>query len=154
LCTAPTPADEPAPLEDGGIALLWRLPTSDDLLAVLDTADAADRLLERCVREARRGDVVLTAAELPEPLVERLQQEMARLDPGVDLRIALACPDCGHRFERRFDIAAHLWTALDDWAERTLDEVHCLAGAYGWGEAEILALSAARRQQYIDRVLG
>jgi len=152
LRTEPASEGEPAPLEEGGIALHWRLPTSEDLIAVLDAADAADRLLERCVHDARCAGQPLAADDLPEPLVERLQQEMARRDPGADLRIALACPACGHAFERRFDIGAYLWGALDDWAERTLDEVHLLASAYGWSEAEILALPAARRRRYIERI--
>ncbi|MDE2371000.1 MAG: hypothetical protein KGN16_18670 [Burkholderiales bacterium] len=156
LATPPAPADDPPPLVEDGIAVEWRLPTSDDLLAVLeaddDAADAAERLLARCVRAARRGDAALAPQELPEPLIERLQQAMAERDPGADLRIALACPACGQAFERRFDIGSHLFGALDDWTERLLDEVHALASAYGWSEAEILALPAARRRHYLARI--
>lgn len=155
LATPAAPPDDPPPLHGDGIAVDWRLPTSDDLLAVLeadDGDDVASRLLERCVRAARRGDATLAADELPEALIQRLQQAMAERDPGADLRIALACPACGHAFTRRFDIGSHLFSALDDWAERTLDEVHALASAYGWSEAEILALPAVRRRHYISRV--
>jgi len=154
LATPAAPPDDPPLLEGDGIALDWRLPTSDDLLAVLDADDAAERLLARCVRAARRGDVALAAEDLPDALIDRLQQAMAERDPGADLRIALACPACGHAFERRFDIGRYLFSALDDWAERTLDEVHLLAGAYGWSESEILALPARRRRHYIARVQG
>ncbi|MDE2158599.1 MAG: hypothetical protein KGJ30_06735, partial [Burkholderiales bacterium] len=133
LATPPAPADDPPPLVADGIAVEWRLPTSDDLLAVLEADDVADvadvaddgtaddaagRLLARCVRAARHGDVLLAPQELPEPLIERLQQAMAERDPGADLRIALACPASGQAFERRFDIGSHLFGALDDWAER------------------------------------
>ena len=34
----------------------------------------------------------------------------------------------------------------------TLAEVHALAAAYGWTEAEVLALSAARRRAYLELV--
>ena len=37
-------------------------------------------------------------------------------------------------------------------AVQLLDEVHQLATAYGWTEAEILALSDTRRAAYLDRV--
>ncbi|MBC7992234.1 MAG: phage baseplate protein, partial [Rhizobacter sp.] len=37
-------------------------------------------------------------------------------------------------------------------AERVVDDVHTLAGAYGWNETEILAMSAARRALYKQRV--
>jgi hypothetical protein len=39
-------------------------------------------------------------------------------------------------------------------ARRFLDEVHVLARAYGWAEAEILRLSEARRSAYLQRVLA
>ncbi|HEX2516118.1 MAG TPA: phage baseplate protein, partial [Chloroflexota bacterium] len=37
-------------------------------------------------------------------------------------------------------------------ARRLLREVHTLARAYGWREAEILALPGRRRQTYLDLV--
>ena len=142
-----------------GYELEYRLPGSDDLVAVLDAAqggrDAAlARLLERCVLQAQRDGEAAALDELPPPLIERLQQEMARLDPAADSSVALECPACGHAFERRFDIGAYLWDELDDWAQRTLAEVHVLAGAYGWSEPQVLALSASRRRHYIALVQG
>jgi hypothetical protein len=139
-----------------GFELEWRLPSSDDLIHVQESAATADEaawaLLERCVTDARHGESLVAPRELPERVIERLQHDMERLDPGADTRVALECPACGHRFERRFDIGAYLWSALDDWAHRTLAEVHALATAYGWSEGEVLALSAARRRYYIALV--
>jgi hypothetical protein len=37
-------------------------------------------------------------------------------------------------------------------AKRLLAEVHLIASAYGWSEAEILGLSRARRDFYLDMV--
>jgi hypothetical protein len=37
-------------------------------------------------------------------------------------------------------------------AKAYLNEVHMLAWAYGWREADILAMSSARRQFYLERV--
>ena len=37
-------------------------------------------------------------------------------------------------------------------AKRLLREVHFLARAYGWREADILAMSARRRQAYLEMV--
>lgn len=159
----PEPPDAGAgvpPLQCEGYELAYRLPGSDDLIALIDTGDARDpdaamaRLLDRCVLQARHAGQPVAAIELPPPVIERLQQEMAVHDPGADLRVALACPACGHGFDRRFDIGATLWDALDDWAERTLAEVHTLASAYGWSEPQVLALGAARRQRYIAMVQG
>ena len=102
----------------------------------------------------RRDGGPATVAQLPHSVVDRLEQEMARRDPGADARVALECAACGHAFERRFDIGAYLWDELDDWAQRTLAEVHVLAGAYGWSEPQVLALSASRRRHYISLVQG
>lgn len=157
----PEPAALPAPgaptlsLQAEGHALSYRLPTADDLLAAADaaSADAAVAcLVERCVLQASRAGQTVPPAELPPAVVDRLQQDMAARDPGADLRVALACPACGHGFERRFDIATQLWGELDDWAERTLAEVHTLARAYGWTEPQVLSLSATRRRRYIAMV--
>jgi hypothetical protein len=46
-----------------------------------------------------------------------------------------------------------LLDSLSHWAERCLDQVHTLARAYGWSEAQILALSPVRRACYLGRVL-
>ena len=37
-------------------------------------------------------------------------------------------------------------------AKRLLMDVHLLARAYGWSEAEVLALSPARRRFYLEMV--
>jgi hypothetical protein len=144
-------------LSCGGFELSYRLPCSDDLLAVADAQYddpqlAAQALLDRCVLGARREGSPAATQQLPPAVIDRLQQEMALRDPGADATVALACPACGHAFERRFDTGAYLWDELDDWAQRTLAEVHQLARAYGWSEPQILALSAARRAHYIALV--
>ena len=66
--------------------------------------------------------------------------------------LALACPACGHRWQSVFDIAAFLWREIDAWAQRTLRDVHALARGYGWHESDILALTATRRQIYLEMI--
>jgi hypothetical protein len=51
-----------------------------------------------------------------------------------------------------FDIGAFLWEEIAAQARRLLREVHTLARAYGWREADILVMSAARRQAYLEMV--
>ena len=67
------------------------------------------------------------------------------LNPG-----ALYCPECGHRWHATFDIVSFFWSEIDAWAYRTLHQVHRLASAYGWREADILAMSPWRRQFYLS----
>jgi hypothetical protein len=152
----PGEGDDLPPLQHQGYELDYRLPGSDDLIAVQqaagDAGAAVRQLIERCVLHARQAGRPIAPAELPPAVIERLQQDMAQHDPGADIRIALSCPACGHGFERRFDIGDYLWQELEDWAERTLAEVHALACAYGWSEPLVLSLSAMRRRRYIAMV--
>ena len=154
------PADDgnaPASLRCDGYELGYRLPCSDDLIAIAEAPDASaqaavQRLLERCVLEASYQGAAAAVADLPPLVVDRIQNEMSERDPGADASVALTCPACGHEFERRFDIGAYLWGEVDDWAHRTLADVHLLASAYGWSEAQILALSSVRRRHYLALV--
>ena len=50
------------------------------------------------------------------------------------------------------DVAAFFWTELNAWAVRLLREIHALASAYGWREADILALSPKRRDLYLELI--
>jgi hypothetical protein len=141
-----------------GYEVDYRLPTSEDLLAA--TAQGADpeavaaRLLDRCVLSARRRGKPVAAADLPEPLVADLAAGIQARDPGVEIRVALSCKDCGYGWEIDFDPVLHVTAELDDWAQRLLAEVHVLAGAYRWAERDIVAMSPLRRQIYLDMVRG
>jgi hypothetical protein len=77
---------------------------------------------------------------------------MSRADPQADVRLALTCPACRHQWRSIFDIVTFFWIELDVWARRTLRDVHALARAYGWREADILALSPQRRQCYLEMI--
>ena len=72
--------------------------------------------------------------------------------PGAWTELALACPECGHRWTETFDIVSFLWAELDSCAHRLVGDVHSLASAYGWRESDVLALSPSRRQAYLELV--
>ncbi len=129
-----------------------RPPTARDLAAAADGVDVdglRERLLRRCVVLAGAGD---EAPELSPADATLVIAAMAAADPSADLRLALDCPACGRSWSEVFDIVTFLWTELDDWAGRQLRDIHALAFAYGWSEAEILALSPARRARYLELV--
>ena len=134
----------------------YRLPNSDDLLhvasSVNDAARAEHELLQRCVIEIHQAGKRQSLEWLPPAVIEGLTEDMAAQDPGADLQIRLNCPVCSHAWSVLFDIVSYFWSALDDWAQRALADVHLLARAYGWSEREILGLSATRRQHYIEMV--
>ncbi len=51
-----------------------------------------------------------------------------------------------------FDVVSFFWSEICVQAKRLLREVHTLARAYGWREADILNMSTARRQFYLEMV--
>jgi hypothetical protein len=142
---------------DGRYRADVRLPTLADLRAAAGggVLDDARRILDRrCISGATRDGQAVDVDDLPDEVVEEAGRVMAARDRQADVRLALDCPVCGHRWEARFDIAAFLWQEIDARARRLLVDVHTLATAYGWSEAEILALPAERRRAYLELVLG
>jgi len=130
----------------------FRLPDSLDLLAVADSRDvmtARALLLERCLLRVKKGDETRIAGDLPESVVEAVVERMAQADSQADVQLALSCPACGHNWQTAFDIVSFVWSEINSWAHRIFHEVHTLAAAYGWAEAEILRLSPRRRQIYL-----
>lgn len=146
----PPPA-QPLVVKAASYSVCFRLPASHDLLALLDGRQEAGqvrrRLLERCVLSVEGGE---RGAALPEQVAAAVIEAMTQADPLADIRLALCCPVCGHAWQVVFDIVAFYWDEIDAWARQTLREVHTLARAYGWSEAEILALGARRRQHYLE----
>lgn len=139
----------------GEYTVEMRLPNSLDLaaLAAHDRVAAPGQFLFlRCLLEARQAGEPCSAAELPATVVEAVIEQLGQVDPQADIRIAMSCPACGHSWQAPFDIVSFFWCELDAWARRTLREIHHLARAYGWREAEILALSPRRRQLYLQQI--
>lgn len=139
-----------------GFEVRFRLPDSSDLIAVGrgGAAGGRRRLLERCLLSSARAGVECAAADLPDEVLEAVAAEMGRADPQADVQLSLTCPDCGRRWDSPFDIVSYFWGELHAWAQRVLREVHALATAYGWREADILALSPLRREIYLQMVGG
>jgi len=128
----------------------WRVPTAGDLAEVVGRVDAASALLERCCDvTAPPGEE--TAAAPPE-LVERIETALADADPLAEVTVDLACPDCGAVFDADVDPIAFVWREVESRARRVLGEVDTLARAYGWTEAEVLALTERRRMAYLEIV--
>ena len=132
-----------AELKVGGRRLALRAPNTLDLLEIvgLPVAERPGALMDRCAGEALEG----SARELAEA-------RLAELDPLGEVSFALGCAACGHEWNEVFDIAAFLWTEIGDRAQRLLREIHALARAYGWREADILALTPQRRAAYLALV--
>jgi hypothetical protein len=142
-----------------GYALRFRLPDSRDLAAVVlgsggDPAAGQALLVRRCVLRAARDGADVGPDDLPAAVLVALAERMAEADPRAETLLDLRCPACDHAWQVLFDPGAFLWTELAVQARRLLREVHTLARAYGWREADTLALSPWRRRCYLELVEG
>jgi hypothetical protein len=150
LLEAPTSLTQGAVLElhVDGVPVRVRVPTSEDLRAAYRAGrdeQARACLLERCVgAETPSALSPAQRAQAFDALVERL--------PHIEVAFELVCTSCDHGWREPFDAGEYLWTELRARARRLLLEVHTLAGAYGWSEADVLAMSATRRQAYLSMV--
>jgi hypothetical protein len=158
----PQPA-RPAALElvADGYHVRFRLPNSADLSSAGELADpnaARAHVLDRCIQsiEQPRGDDAEPESarplRLPPSVTEAVVARMREADPQADISLTMSCPDCRHQWGAAFDIAAYLMREVHDWVWHLLQDVHTLARAYGWREADILAMTAARRQAYLQFV--
>jgi hypothetical protein len=153
----PPPAPPSPRLHAAGCEVLWRAPTAGDLAAVAGAPSAgaarAD-LLRRCVLEVRRDGQALPPADWPAEALAAVPAALAAADPAADLTLGLTCPGCGRAWEVGLDPGTVLWAEVEHLARRLLGDVHRLADAYGWSEADVLALSAARRAVYVGMCGG
>ncbi|HET8927439.1 MAG TPA: hypothetical protein VFN24_06365 [Microbacterium sp.] len=129
---------------------VWRAPTAGDLAAVAGREDAASALLALCCELT--GPAGKGVADAPSEVVERVEAVLADADPLAELTVAVECPECGAVFDADVDPVAFVWREVQAGAQRVLREVDVLARAYGWTEAEVLALSEERRAAYLEIV--
>jgi hypothetical protein len=145
----------------GDCQVQFRLPNSLDIAALVsqnNIADSQQFLLERCVLAIRsHSEQTTDELRLNIPINipnvrDAVVRHMAEVDPQADVQLSLICPICNHQWQVIFDILSFFWKEIDAWAYRILREVHALASAYGWREADILAMSPHRRQFYLQLV--
>lgn len=159
LAQSPPAPGRPGPheLSCGPYWIRFRLPNSLDVAAMAERADPATAvrgLLAGCVLAAQHDGSAIESGDLPVAVVDGLAAAMARLDPQGEILFLLHCPSCAHDWEAVFDIAAFFLAELAVLGKRLVREVHTLAQAYGWREADILALSNRRRWLYLEAVGG
>jgi hypothetical protein len=155
-----------------GYDLRFRLPNSIDLAQIARCGDvdaARNVLVQRCIVHAAiladksamgainrplHLDVAgASLVDLPETVIAALAEYMTQYDPQADVQLSLSCPACGQSWTVMFDVVSFFWSEICVQAKRLLREVHTLARAYGWREADILSMSTARRQFYLEMVM-
>jgi uncharacterized protein (UPF0212 family) len=137
----------------GGINLQFRLPNSRDLAETASIPNSGrQNLLERVILSAEGNGQPIAVADLSEPVILAVAEEMARLDSQADIQVRMTCPECAHQWAEAFDILQYFWEEVQSWSLRLLREVHTLAATYGWREADILSMSPRRRQLYLHMI--
>jgi hypothetical protein len=145
LAGAPPQTDSEIVLDNG---LRFRLPDTRDLAAIAhhnDTEAAIRHLLQRCCVNAP------AAPDWPPSLLEAVEARIAALRGAADIELRFDCTACGESWTDRLDVVGYVWEEITDYARRLLDDVHGLAAHYGWSEQQILSMSSARRDAYLQR---
>jgi hypothetical protein len=134
-----------------GESFRCRVPTSEDLLALrveTDMCSAQARLLQRCLLDRPAHDLESLSADRVRALIDHIAEH----DPQADVLLDIVCPSCEQAVQASFEIDGYLWSEVDAWARQLLADIHTLAGAYGWSEAQVLSLSPQRRRAYLDLI--
>jgi hypothetical protein len=141
-------------VQAAGLDLTFRLPNSLDLAAIAPVSleEARSRLAQRCLLQATRQGQPIALEDISDGAIAHLSQYLAEADPQAEIVLDLQCPACQHQWQVLFDIVAFFWSEIQVQAQRLLQEVHVLASAYGWREADILSMTSTRRQYYLELV--
>jgi hypothetical protein len=133
----------------------FRLPTSRDLADAAQETDprmGAIRIVENCCLAPQQSRSTPTGSSWSDEELEEIGERMALADPMAETRLTLHCPKCANDWDEALDIVTFLWEEIEARARRLLLEIHTLASAYGWSEAEILSLTGDRRARYAEMV--
>ena len=151
LVVEPKPGASPQIMVDDWNVLVRPLDTADlrRAAACQDQAAAARLLAHAAIVSASCGGRPVAADQLPPELKRAAEQAVLALDPMAETIVDVACPACGSVTPLALDIAAFLWSAIDQAASGLLDEVATLARCYGWSEGDVLAMSPHRRLHYL-----
>jgi len=122
----------------------------DVLSSLNDGRKIEECLFSRCLLEIRRNGSVVDESDLSASEKDTIIHHIAQADPQSEVLIKLECPYCQTSSEVVFDIVSYVHTEINHYAQRLLLDVHYLSASYGWREKDILAMSAHRRQAYID----
>jgi hypothetical protein len=122
-----------------------RLPTGKDQRRWLASGTAPDQMRQCLVTQS-------SGAPLTSKWLETIDTALTEADPLTALEVEAVCPNCGVTNRIPVDLEQQCLRMLSYQQPRLMDEIHQLALAYHWTEAEILAIPASRRRHYLDRL--
>ena len=154
LLVQPTDASARPAIDVEDLTVEFRLPTSSDLLELGRSRCGltATSLMRRCITRVVREGADASSFTLSQAVCAAVSSKMAELDPQADVQLAMSCPSCQQKWSSDLDVVAYLWAELTAGVRSLLADVHRLASAYGWQEADILAMSRQRRSAYLELI--
>ncbi len=128
----------------GGTTVSIRSVSSRDLAeAVQASSGALDEEVRRRVLEPGSG------TDLSADQLDRVAERIEERERDVEVRLALTCPECATTWSAVFDPVEFFWAEIVEAAQRALRDVADIAAAFGWSEADILAMTDTRRSRYL-----
>ena len=136
----------------GSLQVDFRVPTAVDLQIAIRADDPEAALLSQCLTAARQDGEAVAINRLSPETIDQVVTRMSDLDAQADIELAFQCFSCGTTWTALLDVVSYFWSELSAYAARLLRDVHQLARAYCWSEADILKLSPTRRAYYLEMV--
>lgn len=146
--------------DDTRFRVIFHLPTGGDVERALCSADsglegAAKALARGCIDSVSqvsddRGSPLEETEEWPDSVFQMISARIEQLDPQAEIELQSKCQACGYEFRQSVDPGGYLVHELTARQCVKYQEVHQLARAYHWSEAEILRMGSRKRQIYLD----
>ncbi len=140
-------------LEYDNQKIQFRLPNSQDMLSV-STIDSKDKQVDQLIQSCMVNSSIAKKGiqKLSEDLKTRIVKRMEEEDPQANIVMNLSCPECENEWNATFDIMQYLWTEINEWAVRFVQDVYLIASNFGWSEKDILEMNRFRRDLYLNMI--
>ncbi len=123
-------------------------------VAADDLESARAVLITAAVTEAFREADVVEPTQLPEAVVVAAGDSVLQADRLAEVELQIMCPECSRSWPASLDVSRLVPEELSRLGAELLGDVDLLARTYGWTEAAVLALPAARRATYVALASG
>ena len=159
LLRMPAPAECFSWSAEPGCELELRLPTGRDQIEWRESAananvEGVDLRMASSLVSRVNGQQPASDWTLPQEWLTALDAAFREHDMLTAMELQVSCPWCGKESALQPDVEALALSRLAAEQKRVLEEIHQLAAAYHWTEAEVLALPRLRRSFYIARIGG
>ncbi|HYL17706.1 MAG TPA: hypothetical protein VEV20_03440 [Burkholderiales bacterium] len=160
LLSAPEPAECFSWSAEPGCELELRLPTGRDQIEWRESAadaneeEGVDLRMASSLVSRVNGQPPASDWTLPPDWLPALDAAFREHDVLTAMELQVSCPWCGKESALEPDVEALALSRLAAEQRRVLEEIHQLASAYHWTEADVLALPRLRRSFYIARTGG